>query len=507
MLKSKTIRRVTRRTYDKYTSADYSSLTDNLNPINPTSLETQFSSMVNTIKSRLIAAYNRNKVSVPEELFEADVSPTTIINDIDDLINKLKNNPMRRFFNDFGSIESLTPFTSSTDVADNIMDNPYKLDCSDIELTLRDKSNLFNNAKILDSDNQLSDDQQAENKNAITITYIGLPEEEDMTKYPSTLLESECPLQLAKPTNVSPGYTFKGWYYDEYYNVPIVSNVLDWPGKDIVVWALIDESGTGEFSDSTNDDVYIDPSVNVPEISDDTDCELVELAFLKIIAIVIKIINTLIKVFVLVLNISKVTTEISKDAQFCWVNPVCISSLISYITQRLSAVIFQIVGIIFLKLWSMLKLDCITDNTVKAIDDINQTLAGVTDLLGTIDSNSIQFGNSDASNSTWKNLKESMTSLYDQIREQATNVWDGMTDLGEEFKAAGNDIADTYTNPATYIAAVPSDVRNKVLKSINQYNVTMNNVKQLQAKITKMSNKNAKVQNNPNPKGMEILTF
>ena len=47
----------------------------------------------------------------------------------------------------------------------------------------------------------------------------------------------------------------------------------------------------------------------------------------------------------------KAAADIAKDAQLCWINPPSLQSLISYVMQRLTAIIFQIVGIILLKLW------------------------------------------------------------------------------------------------------------------------------------------------------------
>lgn len=516
MLRNRVVRRVTKKTYDRYSTVDYSTSTDNLNPINPTSLETQFSNMVLTVKKRIVAAYNRNNVAVPEDLFSADVSPNALLNDVNNLINKLKNNPLQDLYNNFNSLDVLVPFVSSTDKADDIMDNPLKLDCSGIELTLNSVSkNSYLSNDENSSDNENTDDDEDEDENTdenennsnskiINITYVGLDASEDMSKYPSTLLESECPFTLSIPTVLPSGdYTFKSWYYDNYYNIPVPGNSLDWPGKDITLYALIDLVD----EDQANTDTTTPLDLDTDNDSDPEDCELVELAFLKIILIVIIIIKILITTLVTVLNIMKATADIAKDAQLCWINPPSLQSLIAYVMQRLSAVIFQIIGMIFLKLWAMLNIDCISENTSNTIDQINQALAGMIDMLGTIKATALNFNNNDSDNSLWKTIQKSIKDLQEQIKEQATNVWDSMKDLGNQFKAAGSDIADTYSNPATYISAVPDEIRNKVLSSVDQYTETMNNVKQLQATITRLKDRKKKTNNNPTPKGMEILSF
>lgn len=524
MIKNKVVRRVTRRTYDKYSIVDYSTNTDNLNPINPTTLENQFSNMVLTVKKRIIAAYDRAKVEVPEDLFSADVSPIGLINDVDNLINKLKNNPLQNLYNDFNNLDALTPFVSSTDKADDIMNNPLKLDCSGIDLSLlgisnKDISTTKNDTKISNISEEKENQENFNNAdsfsnldltdeeytNVINITYKGLDASEDMSKYPRVLAEEDCPFSLAIPTVLPNGdYVFKGWFYDEYYNLAIPNNSLDWTGKDITVYALIDLN----IDDSENDTTVSPVDVGNNDIDDENDCELIELAFLKIILIVITVIKMLITILVLVLNISKAAADIAKDAQLCWINPPSLQSLISYILQRLSSVIFQIVGMIFLKLWAMLNLDCISENTANTMDQINNALAGMVDMLGQVDALAINFSNNDSSSNLWEEVKKNIQNLQNQIKEQASEIWENVGNLGEQFKAAGEDIADTYSNPATYISAVPSEIRNTVLGTIDKYTETMNNVKKLQATITRLkSGKKDKAKNDQTPKGMEILSF
>lgn len=518
MVRNKVVKRVTRKSYDKYSTVDYSVNTDNLNPVNPTSLENQFSSMVLTVKKRIISAYDRAKVEAPEDLFSADTTPIGLINDVDNLINKLKNNPLQDLYNNFNNLDALAPFVSSTEKADDIMNNPLKLDCSGIELTLLDTKdkildNLQNssdssdnsNSSVAENDDDIdsrdSDLEDSEYTNVIQITYKGLDAAEDMSKYPTVAVESDFPLSLAVPSVLpSSDYVFKGWYLDEYYSSAIPNNNLKWPGKDITVYALIDVN-VDDFENTI--DTTPTETANT-DMDESNDCELIELAFLKIILIVIIVIKTLITVLVLVLNIMKAAADIAKDAQLCWINPPSLQSLISYVMQRLSAVIFQIVGMIFLKLWGMLNLDCISENTTNTIDQINQALAGMTDMLGQIDALAINFNNT-RNNDLWKELKETIKNLRDQILDQGSKIWDSIGDIGEQFKAAGEDIADTYTNPATYISAVPAEIRNKVLSAVDQYTETLNNVKKLKATIVNSKSKNSNQTNDQTPKGIEIL--
>lgn len=550
MVKRNVIRRVTKRTYDKYSTTDYATLSDNLNPINPTDLESQVNSMTNTVQKRIIEAYERAHVTPPEELYEGDVSPTTLLNSIDTLINKLKQNPLGDLLGlengetDPSTLDIIPPIISGPSSKTSFLDNPLKLDCAGIESTLAtttpkndtdenlnssnnsnssSDSNTDSNNTGNDSDSNSSEDSNDSNDsnnsgnnsdssngddgddgddedNAfIKITYKNLNSAEDMSKYPSTLREIECPVNIAIPTVIPSGQIFKGWYYDDTFVQKVINNSLDWPNKDITLYALIDES----LDDDTNDSDVDNENPDLEDLSDDDDCDLIELSFLKIILIIIIIAKILITVLILYLNIKKTIAEILKDAELCWINPPSLQSLIAYVMQKLGAVIFQLLGMILLKIWSMLNLDCIGKNTLNTIDQINAAMAGMIDLLGSIDALAMQFGNSGSGSSIKdmiKNLKEQLTNMYSQLESNVSS-------MGDQIKAAGKDIADTYTNPATYLAAVPNEIKQTILSNVDAVEQTMNSIKKLQQTVNKLQNKKSKNKSNEIPKGVEVLSF
>lgn len=516
MTKNHTVRRVTKRVYDQYSYSDYDILTDNLNPVNPTQLENQFTEMLHTVQKRIIDAYDKAKVKIPEELFDPDVSPNTLLNDVNSLLNKLKGNPLSDLYGDLGNLDALVPFISSPDKADSIGDNPLKLDCSGIETTLKSSTNTASRISGL-SEGTTEDDNESPSgpetgsdkdspldaaddiSSKINITYKNLEASEDMSKYPTTLLEVECPVTIATPLEAPGTKVFGGWYYDSNFNVKVPNASLDWPGKDVVLYARFKDP---DADDNDKDATTPGNDLNLAFGYEEDDCDLVELAFLKIILIIIIIAKVLIQVLVIIVAVMKTAAEVIKEAQLCWINPPMLQSLIGYVMQRLSAIIFQILGLILLKLWAMLNLDCISKNTVNTISQINAALAGITDLLGSLDKLSINFSDSNSAN--WKTLKETIKNLKDQLQDQAEKVWDDFGNVGETLKKAGKDIADTYTNPSTYLNAVPDEIKNSVLEDINEFNSLKNNITQLQATINNLTNKNSKVQNEL-PKGTSVV--
>ena len=81
-----------------------------------------------------------------------------------------------------------------------------------------------------------------------------------------------------------------------------------------------------------------------------------------------------------------------------------------------------------------------------------------------------------------------------------------MKNVGEQFKAAGKDIAETYSNPATYLAAVPPEIRNTISEDIDAFSNLKQNITNLQTTINNITNRNGKIQNET-PKGVETMVF
>jgi len=527
MLRNHKVRRVTKRTYDQYNRFDYSHLPDNLNPVNPTQLESQYDEIVGAIQKRIVEAYEKAKVTPPAELFDPDTSPATLLNDVNALMGKLKGNPLSDLYDTLGSFDALAPFMSSSDPDKIPGTHPLKLNCSDIESTLKaskvdlSRVSLAEAQAMLDVDNTgegsdtttnngnsnslLSTDPESDDKDAgkdpIHIKYVGLEKSEDMSKYPETVLETECPVTLERPTESPNNMFFGGWFYDELYNQKLANNTLDWPGRDITIYAYFKDT---ESDDNDNDTNVLDNGLDLSGAVDDNNCDLIELAFLKIILIIVIVSKVLIDVLVLVVTILKTAAEVVKEAQLCWINPPMLTSLIGYVMQRLGAIIFQILGMVLLKLWAMLNTDCISKNTVNTIAQINAALAGITDLIGSVDSLAINF--SDNSADLWNSVKESIKTMKDQLKDQAEKVWEDMGKVGDQLKQAGKDIADTYTNPATYLAAVPPEIRNTVTEDINAFNDIKQNITNLQATINNITNRNGKIQNET-PPGVETIVF
>lgn len=525
MAGNRIIRRVTKRVYDQYNFSDYSPLPDNLNPINPTTLESQYKDLLNAVQKKVVEAYEKAKVTAPEELFSPDISPNTLLNDIDELISKIKGSPLKDLYDDLGSLDVIPALVSvgKTDpIKGDIFNNPLKLDCSGVPIFPRGLDGSIGigssdkDGSNTDGEGSGSGSSEEDNKGSssnagtdiespkLKITYVGLEESYSVSdNLPTELLFSELPVEIPIPDCIGANgkTTFKGWFLDSLYNEKLKNNLLEDSGEEsITLYALFSDNEDGGDDDNSD---YVEDGLSLGEGNETNGCDLIELSFLKIILIIIKVGKILIKVLTLVLNIMKAAASIAKDAQLCWINPPCLMSLISYVMQRLSAVIFQIVGMILLKLWAMLNLDCISENTQNLIAEINAALAGLNDLMGSVDSLAIDFQGMEG---PWKSIQEMIMSMKEDLVEQSKKVWDSMKDVKGELSALGKDVASTYSNPKTYLAAVPPEISNSIRNNIEGINSIKNNIRNLQETVKAMKNMNSKSKNKM-PQSVESKSY
>lgn len=594
MITRRVVRRVTKRAYDKYSFVDYSASTDNLNPLNPTALEAQYAEIRQAVRGKLIEAYNQAKVQVPEDLLEYDPSPSQMLNDLNDLINKTKKNQLSALLDKIGgSPDLVSSILAGGDL--DFFDNPPRLDCDGVDLFGGGNGNGDDSGEDDDPDNDPNKkpgdtkpgDSNDDDLGNATVTYHNVQNNEDKTnEWKTTFSELEFPLlpsHLGNDGSVGEypeGQCFEGWYLDSDFsekmtrvnfpgdgkNIDIYLHFIKEPGKVIIRYNKIlgDEDkvskwrtefseldfplpvntlGTngrafycpdGEifegwyldsyFSDKVgstipygagvvevkeeeeddNDEVKKDvriinvyahfvkeddlpddpydtpPSTDVGDDDDDDTCDLINLSWLKIILIIVTVLGILVKVLVLIQNIMKAIADIAKDAQLCWINPPSLQSLISYVMQRLGAVIFQIVGMILLKLWAMLNLDCLSDMTMNVIEEINAALSNLMSAIAEVESTALDFkgAGGDLASSIMemiKNLKEEMIQQAQNLKDTFTNMKDTLTSQAE-WQKLGQELADVYSNPQTYLEMVPPEIKAKVLQAIDTYENTKKTV-------------------------------
>lgn len=535
------IRRVTKRTYDKYDVIDYDVNTDNLNPLKPTNLETQFSSILHVVKTKIINAYNKKQVAPPEDIFEAEVSPTTLLSAVDNLIKNFNGNPLKDLRDTFGNDDVLPYLTNpGNENQKAFLNNPLVIDCEGVVKRLQGETD-----EDIDNDNEDSDDNNEDNDSSSSsssginkgvssntdvntngkgagvenensgsnnngddsglkykINYENLLNENDKNSLPSEYTSAECPIKIPNPSTTTLAginYIFSGWYYDSIFNEKVSSKGIYDHMEDITLYALFKEN-------NDNTDLGSLESPAFPSNNED-DCELIELTILQIILVIIIILQVLVRVLVLVLNIKKAIADILKDAELAWINPPSLESLIAYVLQRLGAVIFQIITMLLLKIWSLLNLDCISQNATSMLDSVNSILSGMTSLFNQLDALAINLNSSGDGKNMLDSLKASIEQMGQKLKEQGEEIANQFSpsNMKSILKDTSSEFADVYTSPETYMNLIPSEIKNKLNKMKNTYESTKKQLNKLKQSYKNMSAQFASLSNG-NVKGSEEVS-
>ena len=518
-MQQKIVRKFTKRVYDNYSTITFRPSVDNLNPQNPSVLESQLEEMVQTVKERVLDAYQKAKIPAPEELFtsKGETPVSNIMQDLQDLMKAVKgtNNPLVGLL-DMG-LPDISPFLTLPDTSSSIMDNPLCLDCMGVENTLAlptyevnitggstgstgndsgdsgdskgdgSSGDSTDSTENSDGDPSDSSDSPPQDEPSYTITYH-IEKGENDSANPETYKPSECPIEIedAFPED---GYEFLGWYYDSSYNEAVSRSGIPNKEANIDLYAKIEEESEIDPEDPGDDapgSISIDSTGN----GDDTDgCDMIELTWLMIILIIILIMSIMLKVLVLVYNIMKAVADIAKDAQLCWINPPSLQSLISYVMQRLSAVIFQLIGMILLKIFAMLNLDCVADSINDMVDQINSVMASITSLMSEVDSTALMLSTGDGQEGFLNSLK----ALKDQLVDQAKKFQEefDLQKMGDQISDLLSHQVESYKelfmNPELlYDKAIPPEIKEKVESLIDSYYSTQESIKNMTAAFTKM---------------------
>lgn len=479
---AKEIRRVSKTVYNKYVGSDYPIGTDNLNPRYDTQLETQVNKIINEVHNRIVKAYARANVEYDDSFDFDNPSVEGLNNDLDNLIRKLSKNPLVDLAeNGF----AIGPLIGSK--ALGALTNPICLDCNGVATVDQLRQGDFSNE--LDANNQDQDlddpdgdlnnsgngEDEAEGDNTpFTIKYITEHSSNWTNPNPTTYTAASCnkenPIILVDAVP-DKGWFFKGWFLDSTYNQKIKNNKFGGVGSDVTIYAkYVDDSE----DDDQNDDPNKNPISDFPEGPDPDGCDVQELQWLKIILAIVTIVQILVKIVGTVLGIIVPLINIVKEAQLAWINPPLMASLIQRIAQKLMAIVFSIIGVLLMKLWSLLNFDCISATASQTLAQINQVMAGINDIVASVDACALEIDN--IGGFDWKSIADN---LNDQV-EQLKDAWSPekfSKDIETALAGVGKEWAETFTDPSKlYSNAVPKEIRDQVEGILCAYNEGKQNV-------------------------------
>ena len=511
------VRKVTRKVYDSYNVNEYSTVTDSLNPLNPTVLESQLEELTVAVGEKLKNAYDRAGLQIGEETSDVNLSTTEGLQSaLDRLIKNLKDNPLRDLMTGYGLPGKTFLLGDPT-----MFDNPFTIDCNgiDTEVVIKDIDALKEGEEDGGKDEgELGNDGSGNLSSAdasgksFTITYENVSQVNDSSiLIPKTFTKKDKKIFLPSIESmnqvVPEGYKFAGWYKDSSLSSRVVDEKLNNPQRDVTVYAYIAKSE--DITEDPNGDKVVASPPNIAGEKPDN-CAQIELEWLKIILVILNVAKTLIKILVIVYNVAMSAAEIAKDAELCWINPPSCAHLIAYVMQKASAIIFQLVGMLLMYLWKMLNLDCVSTNTTRLLNQINAILAGISDQVATVTPLACQFADNTLTqkwDEAMNNLREEVKKANQDFQDQWTNLdWSEMLGI-DELGVQWNGLKDKFlADPLAFISdnMVPSEIKSKLMDIYKQMSQSKTQIQNISKEFSMMTKNEENRKQGEDKKGLSM---
>lgn len=243
-------------------------------------------------------------------------------------------------------------------------------------------------------------------------------------------------------------------------------------------------SGGGDDSGSDNDDDSLEEAESKQEEKDDENeinaneaimqCALKELAFLKIILMILKIVKTLRMICAYVINTAYIVMDVVQLAAGAWLNPTNVAKIANKIIQRVLAAVVMIIFKLVQRLWNLLNLNCISNLTQDLLDQIRSALSMLEEMKSLCDPNSISFSPSEIIQTLQKSIEEAVAGAADTLQSL-------------DMKQQGKELADQLKKSADGMAnAVKKAAMSKAVKAYNESKEMFDRAKAL---LGKSSNK------------------
>lgn len=145
---------------------------------------------------------------------------------------------------------------------------------------------------------------------------------------------------------------------------------------------------TIEEDDEENED---DDSPVEDSDGDADECASIELTWLKLILIILKIIRILLIIIDQVISTIITIIQIVCLAVGAWLNPPNIAQIVQIILGIVIALVVKMIAMLIQALWDMLNLDCLADQVMEVIAQIQECMDAFKSTLGLLNPEAITF--------------------------------------------------------------------------------------------------------------------
>ena len=167
-------------------------------------------------------------------------------------------------------------------------------------------------------------------------------------------------------------------------------------------------------------------------------CAVKDLGLMKAFLAILKVIQTIKKAMNPLMNILYDTVRLIVLAAGCWNNPTNVGEIIQRIVVKIIAILIMVIAMLVQMFWEMLGLDCLTEEAKSIIDQIKETLTGVSTTFNKVERLAMSFG------ANVEKVKDAFEEAKSAVDEAVKNM---STDhLKSMFPNMGDMAKDIYNN-------------------------------------------------------------
>lgn len=187
-----------------------------------------------------------------------------------------------------------------------------------------------------------------------------------------------------------------------------------------------DDSSEDDNDDDNNEDDELERELE--------ECAEIEIGWLKILLILVKVIKIIQLIISLVLSIIIPIIEILRLAIGAWLNPPNIEFIKLRIIQMVMAIVLLLLSLLLQLIWNLLNFDCICDQSAQIIEQIRQAMSMFSSTLGVF--------NPTAVNLLTNKVNDEIMDPLNEIIQTASAKKEAWAKIGETYKAQFAELGD-----------------------------------------------------------------
>lgn len=198
-------------------------------------------------------------------------------------------------------------------------------------------------------------------------------------------------------------------------------------GEQTYVITTSKEKNEDDEEDDEDEDVV---AKALAEYNDQmSECAEIEMEWLKIIQTVLRIISIMRMILEKVISIVMLTMKIVCLAAGAWINPPNIGQIVQIIISLVMGIVCMIIAKLIQLLFSLLNLDCLADQIMSILDQIQDAMNAFSSTIGIIDPKSVTF-----MGDLLKNGMSDLKSILEELMKQKAEAWEqAKEEIGKTF--------------------------------------------------------------------------